>query len=535
MTGAALWCAGLLLSADRYLNSHRPWGVDMQDQNTTTKDQLIDRLRQRVMELETSVMEYRRAVERLQDTESSYRLLAKNMTDGVFVVDLKGHMTYASPYVRRMLGYNEPVESRELTGERLTPDSREVLAEVFNEIIAVAKDRRKDMSRTWTVEWQMIRMDGSTMWVEGRINILRSEDGHATGIVCVYRDIDERKKAQELFRRLADSSPIGIYILQDGKLQFVNRQFQYYGGYDEEELLGTDAARFVLPGDRGKVRQAAIAMLRGERSEPYEFRFVTRDGKIRWVMERVASIEYNRRRATLGNFMDITERKQHEEALEHSESQLRLLSQRILNIQEEERSRIARDLHDQLGQELVFLKMKAVSLAEQLGGASVVHGAAREVVSLIEQVRATSHRIAVDVRPAMLDDLGLLKAIQWYAEQFEERTSIVCLVDASAADLGLPKEVSTAAYRILQEALTNVWKHARASQVRVKVNKKGETMALRISDNGIGFDCSKISAEGALGLLGMRERAHLVGGTLKISSRPGKGTEIMARLPTMLI
>jgi signal transduction histidine kinase len=157
---------------------------------------------------------------------------------------------------------------------------------------------------------------------------------------------------------------------------------------------------------------------------------------------------------------DVTERKIHEQALKRSESQLRLLSQRVLQVQEDERARIARDLHDQLGQELVYLRMKAQSLAEQIGESSDAHESVAELVNLIDQTRSTSHRIAVSVSPPILDDMGLVRAVRQCAGDFSRRSSIACFVDAPIGNIGVPKDVATAAYRILQEALTNVWKHA---------------------------------------------------------------------------
>ncbi len=377
----------------------------------------------------------------------------------------------------------------------------------------------------------MVRKDGSRVWTETTWSLLLDNSGKPVAIIGAVRDITERKRAEDLFRTLADNSPVSIYIVQDGRFRFLNRHFLMETVCTADELIGDKPLRRLAPRERHRVAQQAAAMLDGLRSEPYEFRYVGRKGQTRWVIERVARIQYEGRPAILGIFMDITERKRSEEALKRSESELRLLSQRMLQIQEDERARIARDLHDQLGQELVFLKIKAQSLAEQVGPASVAYDAAAELAGLIDRVKATSHRIALSIRPDILDGLGLMKAVQWYAGEFEQHTSIACFVDVPVDDVEVPKNVATAAYRILQEALTNVFKHASATEVHVIVEIKAKTLTVRISDNGMGFDSDSLSERASLGLIGMRERARLVGGSLKVSTRRPAGTRVVARLP----
>lgn len=479
------------------------------------------------------ITERRRAEVTLQDSERRYRLLAENVTDGVWTINKQGLITYISPHLRKLIHYDETnlFDARPMM-KMVDHAHREAANKVFREALACARrGSRKDLTRTWSVEWQMALNDRPPRWYEARIGILRDDANRADGLVCVVRDIDDRKRAEHLFRTLADSSPIAIYILENGKFRFANRQFELYAGYPEQELMGMPASRFILAKDREKVKRTAIAMLKGDRSDPYEYRYVNRDGTVRWVLERVTSIDFNGERATLGNFMDITERKRYEEALRDSEAHLRMLSKRIIEVQEQERARIARDLHDQLGQELVFLKIKAVALAEQLGGASVVHEPALELVNLIDQVKATSHRLATSIRPGMLDDLGLAKALQWYAGEFEKRTSIACFVDVPGNDIDVPGPIATAAYRIVQEAFTNVCRHAKATTINLRIKERANTMTLQIWDNGRGFEANALNGGEALGLIGMRERARLLGGKLTVSSRPGKGTRITASFP----
>ena len=470
------------------------------------------------------------------ETEKKYLLLAEYAADVICTLDLDMRVTYVSPSVTHLLGYS----AEQALGQHwerwidtaLTSRSAGIVARDFKEIKASVNQSQEETFKSWTMDLEFICKDGSAIWTESKVSILRSPDGRPVGFIGIVRDIAERRRAQELFKTLANNSPIAVYIVQDGKFQFVNLQFQQHAGVSESELLGTDASEFVLPKDRDMVRRMSLAMLKGERSNPYEFRLVSHDGRIKWVIERVSSIQHNGRPATLANFMDITERKHSEEVLMRSESQLRLLSQRIIEVQEEERARIARELHDQLGQELVALKIEAVSLAEKLADAPVLRERARAILDLAERLDATSHRIAVNIRPEILDELGLVKAIQWYAEDFERRSGISCPVEAPVDEPLLPKQTATSAYRIVQEALTNVWKHSRASQAKVKVTATDTVLSVSVSDNGAGMDLKRLSDLPSLGLLGMRERARLVGGRLSIKrNRGGRGTCVAAHLP----
>lgn len=470
------------------------------------------------------------------ETEKKYLLLAEYVADVICTLDLDMRVTYVSPSVTHLLGYS----AEQALGQHwerwidaaLTSRSAGIVARDFKEIKASVNQSQEETFKSWTMDLEFICKDGSAIWTESKVSILRSPDGRPVGFIGIVRDIAERRRAQELFKTLANNSPIAVYIVQDGKFQFVNLQFQQHVGVSESELLGTDASEFVLPEDRDMVKRMSLAMLKGERSNPYEFRLVSHDGRIKWVIERVSSIQHNGRPATLANFMDITELKHSEEVLMRSESQLRLLSQRIIEVQEEERARIARELHDQLGQELVALKIEAVSLAEKLADTPVLRERARAILDLAERLDATSHRIAVNIRPEILDELGLMKAIQWYAEDFERRSGISCPVEAPVDEPMLPKQTATSAYRIVQEALTNVWKHSRASQAKVKVTATDTVLSVSVSDNGAGMDLKRLSDLPSLGLLGMRERARLVGGRLSIKrNRGGRGTCVAAHLP----
>ena len=229
---------------------------------------------------------------------------------------------------------------------------------------------------------------------------------------------------------------------------------------------------------------------------------------------------------------DISEEKQR---LRESEEQLRQLAARVQTAREEERANLARELHDELGQTLTAIKLELGRTASALRKNRVDGQTVDRVQSLtglVEIGLATVKRIAANLRPATLDHLGLAAAVRWEASGFRASTGIRCYVRAARESTALNAEQQTMVFRIFQEALTNVVRHARASAVYVSLAERRGTFELRIRDNGRGIKDADMTHPGAIGLLGMRERAAIIGGGFTIAGRPGKGTVLTVRVPT---
>jgi signal transduction histidine kinase len=197
---------------------------------------------------------------------------------------------------------------------------------------------------------------------------------------------------------------------------------------------------------------------------------------------------------------------------------------------------IAREIHDELGQALTGLKMDLSSVQNTLrkqgaGGLERCTERTTSMSKLIDATIQTVRRIATDLRPGILDDLGLVAAIEWQAQDFQKRTGIKCKLAPGVEDLELDPDRSTAAFRIFQETLTNVARHSLATEVDVSLSHCADSVVLEIKDNGKGIKEADISGARSLGLLGMRERAHLLGGELKVSGTPGEGTTVIVRIP----
>jgi signal transduction histidine kinase len=230
--------------------------------------------------------------------------------------------------------------------------------------------------------------------------------------------------------------------------------------------------------------------------------------------------------------LDITERKRAEQAIRESREQLRTLADRLEMVREEERRQIAREIHDDLGQCLTSLKLDLAWVARNLQrDPAAVEARLADMMKVMDQTIQSVRRISSELRPGVLDDLGLPAAIEWQAQEFERRTGIPCQVHCDEGLEQLESRCATALFRILQESLTNIIRHAQASRVRVSLTQEKDHVILRVRDNGRGLPPKHLMRTDGLGLLSMRERAAALGGRFAIASRRDRGTTIVASIP----
>jgi signal transduction histidine kinase len=230
--------------------------------------------------------------------------------------------------------------------------------------------------------------------------------------------------------------------------------------------------------------------------------------------------------------MSIIDQRRHANSeRERSLRELHALTGELQRVREEERTSVAREIHDELGQALTSINLDLMSLAHELPP----HRPEQDrIESIRRQVDATIHsvrRIATELRPALLDDLGLVAAVEWAARDFETRTHIACRLSLPAGDLTMTPDQATTVFRIFQEALTNIARHSGATEVDVHLAEDDQAVVLRVHDNGRGFDETQIAARGSLGIVGMRERAAAAGGELTVHGIPGEGTSVSLRVP----
>lgn len=348
------------------------------------------------------------------------------------------------------------------------------------------------------------------------------------------------RHSEERYHRLVDGiQDYAVFMLDpDGRVASWNTGAERAMGYRAEEIVGEPLARFYPPeaGERGVPQLSLNAAATEGRHEEEGWR-VRKDGSRFWaniVLAGLRSEEGGLRGFSLV-MRDVTERKLAEQQLRESREQLHALSSHLLSVREEERAAVAREIHDEFGQALTGLKMDLAWLTARLPpGQQATQNKAKDMSKLIDSTVQSVRRIAMKLRPSLLDDLGILAALEWYAHDFQARTGIQCKLTSRVQDLELDRERATTVFRIFQESLTNVARHANATRVTAKLNVLGGDVVLEIRDNGRGITDRELANPKSFGLLGMRERAYLAGGEVQLKGHQGKGTTISVRIPVGL-
>ena len=478
----------------------------------------------------------------LRDAERRYQNLFNDVPVGLFRVARDGTIVDANRALVEMLGY---------------PDRDSLLASRVMGFFADAKERRALMGNligsgvVRFFEAQFQRRDGKVIWAETNARVVR--DGLAK--VAFYEgsleDITSRRQAEQLLREsearkgaVLDSAPDAIITINhQGQILEFNPSAEKTFGRRREAVTGKEMAGLVIPPAlreqhrRGLERYLASGQGRilGKRVEMTAMRA---DGKEFPVELTISRVKLEGPPLFTGFIRDITDRKRAEKQIRDSREQLRALAGYLQSVREQERTRIAREVHDELGQTLTGLKMELAWLERKMGAISdsedleLCEEKLKELPGQVDAIIGTVRKIATELRPPVLDDLGLEAAIEWQIQDFEKRTGITCHFHSSVRHLDLDSERATAVFRIFQETLTNVVRHAEASQVNIYMREEDDKLILEVQDNGRGVTGRELAGTKSLGLLGMRERAMMLDGEVNIIGRQGKGTTVGVRIPT---
>jgi PAS domain S-box-containing protein len=411
----------------------------------------------------------------------------------------------------------------------------------------VAKFLERGVEEDFEIEYRTTHPDGSVHWICDHGYPIRDASGQIYRVAGLAQDITERKLAEEAlreseerFRQIAENIREVFWLRSPDlkRLLYVSPMCKKVFGRSCESLCA-DGEKFsaVHPEDRSRVLHSMQTC--GGQEFEIEYRIINQDQQVRWIRDRGFPI-----RNQSGDIYriggvaeDITDRKEAEERLKTSSEQLRALSASVQSTREKEATRIARQIHDELGGTLAGLRWELEALEKMIHQPAdpervkMMHEKLAAMVEMTDSTITVVRRVASDLRPSILDDLGLLEAIEWQTQQFQARTGIACRCDCSQPSIPLGDQQSTAVFRIVQEALTNILRHAQATRVAVAMKELDGVFILTVTDNGRGITPDEVLSRDSIGLLGMRERAHLMGGQVDIAGLPGLGTTLRVRVP----
>lgn len=473
-----------------------------------------------------NISERKKAEKLLKESEEKYRTLVEQASDPIMIYSLDGKILDCNHAFMNATGYQkENLEKMSLIDLLFEGDlkSKPIVFGGIKKGFAVHDERR------------IKRKDGSAMSVE--LNSKMMPDGN---VMVIGRDITERKKAQEQILRekqlsndIIDSIPGVFFLRTNDKFLRWNKKFEEITGYTTEEISSLEPITAFYSGDDLEKLKKFFNKLDDNNSLITEAMPSTKAGiKIPYYMN-ARIINYEGQRCIICTGIDISDRKKAEQELQESYKEIRTLTEHLQNIREEERKHMAREIHDELGQQLTVMKMDISWINKKITGSTdaAMKEKTKELMALLDQTVKTVRRISSELRPSLLDDLGLTAAMEWQLHEFGRRSGIKTSLEVPQSDTELSDNYKTGLFRIFQESLTNVVRHSNASQVNVTLSQTGNKLILSITDDGEGFDKQKIAEKKTLGILGMKERTSMIGGSYEIASTPGKGTKVVVTIP----
>lgn len=489
-------------------------------------------------------IERRKTIEKeLEESKDYFQSLIENAQDIITVTDHEGEIYYDTPAVNRILGYKRD----ELIGENafdfIHSNDKEQVRKTFLKIIA-------DPEQPASVEFRFRHKKGHWVYLESIAkNLPDREEGPV--IIINARDVTQRhkhmQKLKEQETKLIEAQSIAEVgnwewnFNQGPELEGSPEMYRIYG-FDTEDFDHSYEAfiQRIHPDDRKRIERIFRQAYQNKTQFSFEHRIVKPDGLVRHLLGRGEPIldEHNELVKIVGTVQDITEQKQKEQKLRKYSQRLRKLSERVERTREEERIRIAREIHDELGQMLTVLKMDVSTVNEQVKSknpnevADFFDQEIQKVMERINDIIKSVHRITTELRPEVLDDLGFLEALEWQAKELGKRVDLDIIFNAKIenADFLSDDQVNTL-FRIFQETMSNVIRHSQASKVEIEITKMYGYFLLIVYDNGKGITEEQKQASSSYGLIGMRERVRFLGGDVYLEGEKGKGTQVTIQLP----
>ena len=463
---------------------------------------------------------------------SKARALADKLIDnlpGVFYFyDDTGKFIRWNQQFEEMTGYSGEEIARMHPAEFFADDEKEYITERIKGVFEKGVN---------DAEADLLHKDGTR--VPHYFRAVRVEYDGQSCLLGYGIDMREKKKAEaelkrseQKYRLLFHSNPLAMWMLRLPGYDMIeaNESALIQYGYTREEFLQLNATMLRPEEDRERFKEYTNTNFRGIHYAGI-WRHQKKDQTIIYVNIVTHDTWYQGKPVRLILANEVTEQYLAEERLKESYSSIKRLTEHLNAVREQERLHMAREIHDELGQLLTVMKMDVSWLNRKLEQPpGPIQDKLNDLLKMLDNTVKTVRRISSELRPSLIDDLGLVAAMEWHIEEFSKRSGIDCVTDFPKTEMLIPDSIKISIYRILQESLTNVGRHSQAKNVHIRLQNAGNQLILKIEDNGVGFDESKRKKK-TLGLIGARERAESQGGTYRIESMPGQGTTVTVEIP----
>jgi PAS domain S-box-containing protein len=481
------------------------------------------------------ITQRKQAEEELFRKRNLFRAVIDNLPDYIYAKDTKLHYIMGNQAIVELVG--AALEEEIIGKNSLELFGREVARVNFDEDSKVIELGTQVINR----EEPITSYSGDKLCLLTTKVPLRDKDGNITGLIGISRDITERKESElqlreseEKYRTLFEGNLAGVFQTNiEGKILNCNDAFAKMLGYLSHREMEQKNAGILYFSRNDRDSYISLLSKKGQLTN-HELILKHTDGRRIFGLINITlrKDSLTNEQIIEGVMLDITERKKAEEELRQINEELRELSSHLQNVREEERIQIARDIHDDLGQQLTGLKMDVAWLNKKMETEDeIVKQKMNNMVELIDETVKTVRRISSNLRPSILDDLGLIAALEWQSGEVEKRSEIKVNFSGDMTEPDIPLSVATGIFRIYQELLTNAVRHANAHIITSSLKLKDDQLVLKIKDDGQGMDPAITGSKKTLGLVGIKERTFVLGGKYDLKSEPGKGTEIQVSVP----
>ncbi len=491
---------------------------------------------QSILSLIQDVTEQEKAKEEIKKAHERFEMIAGTTYDAIWEWNLVTGELWANEVHQQLFGLTkaDPVPTEQEWKERIHPGDIQKTVSAKNRALTSGQDY-------WESEYRFRKPDGNYIVLFDRSYIIRDPEGKAVRLTGSMFDITERKKAEtklvdneNYLRTILNTEPTCVKVLnRKGELLSMNPAgLAMIEADNEQQVLGRRMTELVDVKYRIGFNRLSKNVFNG-RPGTFEFEVIGLKGGHRWLethavpLKDAAGLIKN----LLGVTRDITQHKKAEEEIKETTIQLRQLTTHLQTIREEERKRIAREIHDELGQQLTAIKMDVAWVNKKIPEEKIAEKEKlNNVINLLDGSNRSIRKILSELRPAILDDHGLLEAIEWLGKQFTAHTDIPVKFTTTETELKLPEPIATCIFRVYQEALTNITRYAQAGKVFTSLSIADDTITVSIEDDGKGFDTT-VQTKKSFGILGMKERLLSLNGKFELASSPGKGTVVNISIP----